>query len=560
MAEVTYDVVKKILVDQGFVGQQQFDDALNHAKKTKERLVNVLLDRDLISLRNWGQLYAKYIGYQYVFLQEENIEPQVLHVIPELVARNNKIIAFAQGDGFIKVAMNNPNDLEMVNVLEKKSGVVVKVYYATAEDIDATISRYKKSIVEDFQELIKASQAMIGKAVSDTTVITMVEKLLSYAHQNNASDVHIEPHEQKIVIRLRIDGILHFLLDIPIELHDMIVGRIKVMAKLKTDEHRTAQDGKIRHSIDTEKVDIRVSVIPVVDGERVVMRLLSNRNRQFTLSHLGLDPADLETIQRSARRSYGMILATGPTGSGKTTTLYSIIKMVNSLKVNIATIEDPVEYDMEGVNQIQVNPKANLTFANGLKSLLRQDPDIIMLGEIRDDETASLAVNAALTGHLLLSTLHSNDAATSFPRLQEMKISPYLITSAIIIVIAQRLVRNLCVKCRYGIDLSEAEIEQFKKNSELTRWVEQHLRPGARFYRAKGCKVCNNFGFTGRSGIFEVMMMNDALRKAVLEGADAGQIRQVAINQGMRTLVEDGMNKVLAGITTPEEIIRAISV
>ena len=559
MADASPEVVKKILVDQGFITQQQFDDALHHAVKTKEKLINIILDRDLISLRNWGQLYAKERGYHYVYLEEENIEPQVLHIIPELVARNKRIVAFDHGKGTIKVAMSDPDDLEMLNLLEKKSGVPVEAFFATDGEIEATLAHYKKDITEDFKELIKSSRDMASGNFSDTTIITMVEKLLSYAYQNNASDIHIEPYEEKVIVRFRIDGILHFVLEMPKELLDMIVTRIKIIAKLKTDEHRAAQDGKIRHEVDNNEIDIRVSIIPVVEGERVVLRLLSDRNRQFTLSQLGLDPADLEKIQRAVKKSFGMILATGPTGSGKTTTLYSVIKILNSLKVNIATIEDPVEYDMEGINQIQVNSKTNLSFASGLKSLLRQDPDIIMLGEIRDEETAGLAINAALTGHLLLSTLHTNDAATTMPRLQEMKISPYLMTSAVVVIIAQRLVRKLCVRCRYGYDVSVEETSQLEKNNDLKRWLTQSFNVNKRFFRAKGCKVCNNKGFIGRSGIFEVLEMSEEVRKVILSGADAGQIRDAAIKSGMKTMIEDGMNKVLAGITTIEEILRAIS-
>jgi len=560
MVELSNDVIKKILVDQGFITDEQFNDALNRAMKTKKKLIDVVLDKDFISVRNWGQLLAKYLGYSYVFLQEENIEPQVLSVVPELVARNKKIIAFDHGENSIKVAMSDPSDLEMVNLLEKKTGVKVEVFFATPEDIDATLSHYQKNVTEEFNELIKSSQQMAQGQVSDTAVISIVEKLLSYAYQNNASDIHIEPYERKVVVRFRIDGILHLVLDMPKELLEMLVTRIKVLARLKTDEHRAAQDGKIRHTIDNNKVDLRVSIIPITEGEKVVMRLLSDRNRQFTLSQLGLEPADKNKIEKAARKSFGMILVVGPTGSGKTTTLYSVIKTLNSLKVNIATIEDPVEYDIEGVNQIQVNPKTNLTFADGLKSILRQDPDIIMLGEIRDEGTADLAINAALTGHLLLSTLHPNDAATTIPRLAEMNITPYLITSALSVIVAQRLVRKVCVKCRHSYDPTPEELTMLHEQPELTRWLKNNLASPKPFFRGKGCRVCNGKGFIGRAGIFEVLEMTDPIKQAVTENRNAGQIKALAIEQGMTSMIEDGMTKALQGITTVEEIIRAISI
>lgn len=560
MLELTNDIVKKILVDQGFITEQQFDDALNRSTKTKRPLLQVILDKDFISVRNWGQLLAKYQGFRYVYLQEENIEPQVLRVVPELVARSKKIIAFDHGDNSIKVAMYDPSDLEMVNLLEKKTGVKAEVFFATAEDIDATLAHYQKNITEEFSELVQASQQAAAGQVSDTAIISIVEKILSYAYQNNASDIHIEPYEHKVVVRFRIDGILHFVLDLPKELHEMLITRLKVMARLKTDEHRAAQDGKIRHMIGDNKVDLRVSIIPITEGEKVVLRLLSDRNRQFTLSQLGLASADRAKVERAAGRSFGMILVTGPTGSGKTTTLYSVIKTLNSLKVNIATIEDPVEYDIEGVNQIQVNPKTNLTFADGLKSILRQDPDIIMLGEIRDKETADLAVNAALTGHLLLSTLHTNDAATTIPRLQEMKITPYLITSALTIIVAQRLVRKICVKCRHSYDPTPEDMMLVNGQPDLARWVEKNLKQPKPFFRGKGCKVCNNKGFTGRAGIFEVLEMTEPIKRAIMASDDAGRLRTIAIEQGMTSMLEDGMTKVLQGITTVEEVIRAISI
>ncbi len=385
--------------------------------------------------------------------------------------------------------------------------------------------------------------------------------LLQYGYENKASDIHIEPYEDKILVRFRVDGVLHDVLSIDKKMHDLILTRIKILSRMRTDEHRSAQDGKIRHRMGKEKVDIRVSIIPITEGEKVVMRLLSSKNRQFNLIDLGFSDSDFKKVKKAVKNPHGMILATGPTGSGKTTTLYAILKILNKRTVNIATIEDPVEYDMEGVNQIQVNEKTDLTFAKGLRSIVRQDPDIIMVGEIRDEETAGIAVNSALTGHLVLSTLHTNDAATTLPRLLDMDIEPFLVASTVNIIVAQRLVRKICQTCRgsYTLTLKELKlIEGIKEIKEAYKDKGYKNVKKLNFYKGAGCKVCGNTGYHGRIGIYEVLEMNEDIKDSILRRASSDEITKLAKKNGMKTMLEEGVEKILNGETTIEEVFRVV--
>ena len=368
--------------------------------------------------------------------------------------------------------------------------------------------------------------------------------------------MHIEPGEKDIKVRFRIDGILYDVLTLSNNILTLIVTRIKILAKMRTDESRAAQDGKIITRVEGDKVDVRVSVIPTTHGEKVVMRLLSSKGKQFSLEDLGMSPNDMEIVNRAVKKPYGMILSTGPTGSGKTTSLYALVKILNKRDVNICTIEDPVEYDLQGVNQIQVNSKTNLNFAQGLRSLLRQDPDIIMVGEIRDEETASIAVNSAMTGHLVLSTLHTNDAATTLPRLLDMKIEPYLVASTVNIIIAQRLLRRICMKCIISYTLNDKEVEELKREVNIDRFLNTRELKEIRFYKGKGCEACNDSGYAGRVGIFEILQIDDDIKNLIMSRTDADQIKKKAIANGMSTMFEDGLNKAIAGQTTLEEIFR----
>lgn len=411
------------------------------------------------------------------------------------------------------------------------------------------------SIGKLLDELIAQHTGAVG--AEDLPVIRIVDALLELGYTNRASDIHIEPYEEKTLIRLRIDGLLHDIVEIPPALHELITTRIKILSRLRTDEHAAAQDGKLRARIGDMKIDIRVSIVPVISGEKTVMRILSEKARQFDLQNLGFAPHDIEKIERNMRRPWGMILSTGPTGCGKTTTLYGILKILNRREVNISTIEDPVEYAMENINQIQVNPKTNLTFSNGLRSIVRQDPDIIMVGEIRDEETADIAINSALTGHLVLSTLHTNDSATTLPRLIDMKVEPFLVASTINIAIAQRLVRKNCDQCKEERAVDSVVLEAIKKqlSPELIKKFGFD-QDGLRLMYGRGCETCQMVGYNGRTVIAEVMEMNDQIRQMVMQENNASQILQKAHTEGMTTMIEDGLDKVKKGLTTLEEILR----
>ncbi len=390
--------------------------------------------------------------------------------------------------------------------------------------------------------------------VGNVSIIALIDVLIEEAYGMRASDIHIDPREKDLQIRMRVDGVLQDTHSFPKEIQSEVVTRIKVLAGLRTDEHQTPQDGRFRIIFDDKgPIDVRVSIAPVYYGENVVLRLLAEHSEKFSLEILGLSESDRQKIEAASRKPYGMILATGPTGSGKTTTLYTILKTLNTREVSVITIEDPIEYAIEGINQIQANSLTGLTFANGLRSILRQDPDIIMVGEIRDSETADLAVNTALTGHLMLSTLHTNDAATTLPRLLDLGLEPYLITTTVNIVIGQRLVRKICENCKKSHKLTDKE----KKNlADLGGFAAANIPET--MYRGSGCDECLGSGYRGRVGIYEVMVIDNAIREAMLEKCSAANIKKMAVERGMSTMVEDGFRKAMSGITTPEEVLRVI--
>lgn len=386
----------------------------------------------------------------------------------------------------------------------------------------------------------------------DISIIRFVDALVQDADSVRASDVHLDPDSSGVKIRFRIDGVLQNIQVIPTTIHNEIISRIKILCGLRTDEHQAAQDGRFRLMFDSgSSVDVRVSIVPTYYGENAVLRLLSDQAEEFTLDTLGFTPENHKKIMRAASQPHGMILATGPTGSGKTTTLYTLIKMLNNPEVSIITIEDPIEYSLSGVNQIQVNARTGLTFANGLRSMLRQDPNIIMVGEVRDMETAGLAVNTALTGHLVLSTLHTNDAPTTLPRLLDMKVEPYLIASTVNIAIGQRLVRKLCAGCKEEYKLSDAERKSLSETIPADL-----LQKNETFYSGKGCSACNGTGYIGRAGMHEVMEIDASIREAILRKASASEIRTIAIKQGMVPMIVDGFCKAARGVTSIEEVLR----
>lgn len=411
----------------------------------------------------------------------------------------------------------------------------------------------EKKPVRSATELRSSIEKSLEKKSGEISIIWLVDSLVEDAFKSRASDIHIDPSEKDVSVRFRIDGVLHDAYKIPREIQSEVISRIKVLSGLRTDEHQAAQDGRFRIKFADINVDIRVSIAPTYYGENCVMRLLAEQAESFTLETLGFEGRDLDVVKRNIKKPYGMILATGPTGSGKTTTLYTILKMLNTKEVSIITIEDPVEYAIGGIEQIQVNSRTGLTFASGLRSILRQDPNIIMVGEIRDEETAGIAVNAALTGHLLLSTLHTNDAATTLPRLLDMKIEPFLIASTVNIAIGQRLVRKICLDCKTKKEIAPEELKSLSAVLSM-KVLDDHRT----FYYGKGCNTCDQSGYKGRIGIHEALEINDEIRTALMRNADASEIKKIAIANGMTLMIEDGFRKALTGTTTIEEILRVI--
>lgn len=550
----------KLLVEQlDLVPADRLDAAYTVAEKNKRPLAEVLVESDLISDDHLGHIIADELGYEFVDLDKVAIDKDVLEIVPKVMAQKQKVIVFSRNEKTgVKVAMVNPGNVTTINLIEKKTGQPVQVYYTTEENITSALKHYQKGIQSEFTQIIQenVSQAKQSRSKSDdSSIIKIVDTIIEYAYENKASDIHIEPAEEKTLVRFRIDGILHDIIDLPATMQDQVVTRIKIVAKLRTDEHRSAQDGKMRAKIGKQKLDLRVSIVPIVEGEKVVLRLLSDHNRQLGLEDLGMNTEDLMKVKAEYSKPWGMLVATGPTGAGKSTTLYSILKILNKREVNISTIEDPVEYDIDDVNQIQVNSKTNLTFANGLRSILRQDPDIIMVGEIRDEETADIAVNASMTGHLVLTSLHTNDAPTALPRFLEMNLEPFLIASTVNLVMAQRLVRKNCDQCVVSEQVTKDDLK--KKFSPAM--IDKHFADDKkiRIYHGKGCPVCSGTGYRGRLAIFEVMPISEPIRALIMRRANADEIRNQAVKEGMTTMVEDGIKKVLAGVTTLEEVLRA---
>ena len=561
---IPIEELRKFLVDSGFISARRFNEAEKEARQNKKAITDILLERDYITDEQLGHILSSISDHQFINLTKESIPLTILKIIPENIARKQNIIPFKQTKRGIHVAMLDPDNLELIQAIKKKTGENVIPYLATKRDLQGAMSNYKREIRDEFDKIIEASvkeaEAMGVKSV-DLPIIKIVDTIIEYAYENKASDIHIEPQDKQVLVRFRTDGMLHDVITLPKEVHQLVVMRIKILSQLRTDEHRSAMDGKFFKLFHDERVDVRVSIVPVSNGEKVVMRLLASQTQQFSLEELGLHDKALRKVKIAYRKPHGMILVTGPTGSGKTTTLYAVLKLLNKRDINIATIEDPVEYGIEGINQIQVNAKTNLTFAEGLKSIIRQDPDVIMVGEIRDDETAGIAVNAAMTGHLVLSTLHTNDAPTALPRLLDMDVEPFLIASTINVVIAQRLVRTICPKCRRSIIAKGKELKTIKNEVE-ERGVDFNSVIGKkgvkelRIYKGKGCKTCDNTGYKGRIGIFEVMEINDVIKKLIMARSDSGEIMQAALDGGMISMFEDGMFKVLNGTTTIEEVIR----
>jgi len=574
--------LRAFMLDADLVDKKEFDEALKEAKKKDVWVGDLLVSKGLISEEKLGKLQAYILGIPFVNLENETIESNVLKIIPEPIARKNNIVAYKKVGNKLEVAMLDPEDLRTIEFIKKKANLKILPRLTTTESIKHALQQYQKTLEAEFGDIIQKEAGDIRtikdeepgeedgkdlrKAAEELPVIRIVDTLIKHAILQRASDIHIEPTEKEVVVRYRIDGILHDAMVLPKAVSSGIVARIKVLSNLKLDEHRLPQDGRFKIETDEYKYSIRVSILPTFNGEKIVMRLLSESTKAFTLEELGFRGEALEHVQQSIKKPVGMILVTGPTGSGKTTTLYAVLDILNTPEINISTVEDPVEYRMPRINQTQVNPKIGLTFAAGLRSLVRQDPDVIMVGEIRDQETAGLAINAALTGHQVLSTLHTTNAAGAIPRLADMGAEPFLVSSTLNVIIAQRLVRKLCSE-KEKYTLSNEEIKNLKKYCDLDRVLEvlkeekvvkaSDTFKDIEFYRPKETKDCPE-GYSGRIGIYEVLHITETIKDLIAKNATSGAIEKQAISEGMRTMVEDGFIKAAQGITSIEEVLRVI--
>lgn len=549
------DQLRAILEKNGSVSHEILEALAPLLGSERGSLSAQLISRHILSEEQIGQVLAKAIKVPFVTLSKLNIAPEVFALVPPRLMLKNKIVAYDKSGKTLKVAMSDPRNKSLVEMLAKKTSLKIDVAYATEADIASLVSLNKKALQLTIDELLKNEVALSTSTTSDSLPIAkIVDILINTAYEDRASDVHIEPQETESLVRFRIDGVLQDVLRLPKPIHDRMVTRIKVLSNLRTDEHMSAQDGKMRITIPQEQLDIRVSILPVSGGEKVVMRLLSSKSREYSLESLGMSKEDLVKIERAYAQTYGMILSTGPTGSGKTTSIYAILKILNTREKNITTIEDPVEYWISGANQVQVNVKTNLTFADGLRSILRQDPNIIFVGEIRDNETAGIAVNAALTGHLVLSTLHTNDAATAIPRLSDMGVEPFLVASTVRVIVAQRLLRKICDGCKTSTDFTLQELSKHFAMDTL----KKYFAAGAKVttYHGEGCKLCHKTGYKGRLGVFEVLEVSKEIRSLIAQKSDAEVINQQALKEGMRSMLDDAMIKVQKGLTTIEEVIR----
>jgi type IV pilus assembly protein PilB len=569
----TNNQLSDILIKAKIVTSEEFEKFFQEAEDKGKGLENYLLEKKIISLSSLYEAAANFFNIPFINLKNQIIRKDILLTIPEPIASTHNIISFDGDEKEIKIAVLDPEDLEVFEFIRKKTGRKIKIHLTTPENIKGALKQYHKTLKAELDYLteekkeIKEGGIDLKKLAEDLPIVRIVDTLLEYAIFEDASDIHIEPEEKDIIARYRIDGVLRTAMTLPKNVQSGIIARIKILANLKVDEHRLPQDGRFKISGNEYNVSFRVSIIPTFDGEKVVMRLLNEKAQVLTLEQLGLSPKSLEAVKKNLTKPHGMILVTGPTGSGKTTTLYTILNILNTPEVNITTIEDPIEYRMPRVNQSQVNPKIGYTFASGLRAFLRQDPNIIMVGEIRDQETAEIAVHAAMTGHLVLSTLHTNDAATTLPRLAQMGIPSYLIASTTNLIIAQRLVRKICPNCiqSYKLDKKVIEdlggaldIENILKTMEKEKVIvdaKKGLAP-LLFYRGKGCKQCNGSGFKGRMGIYETLEINEAVAEIILTKGSVKDIKDQAIKAGAINMFEDGFIKAKNGITTIEEILR----
>ena len=565
--------VADVLVSHKVITQEQRDAVVLQSLNTGEPVEGVIEALNLASEEQLAEAKAVFLNVPFVKLANMGVEPEALNRVPENVARRYHLFPFGidRVTNTLRVAMANPLDLSAEEFVERKSGFRVAPYMATQSDVTAAINeRYAQSLSSEVVAALKdtgdlnqtrmADSTQIGQVIREAPIAKIVSTVLEFAIKARASDIHIEPLEDKTRVRYRIDGILQEKLVLPKKVHDAVVSRIKILSGMKIDEKRIPQDGRFNFRVGTDDVDLRVSTLPEVHGEKIVMRLLTKALKVPTLPELGLRGRALKVLEAAVLVPHGIVLITGPTGSGKTTTLYAILNIINTPKVNIVTLEDPVEYQIAGVNQVQTNPQAGLTFASGLRAFLRQDPNIIMVGEIRDKETADLAIQASLTGHLVFSTLHTNSSSGALPRLLDMEAEPFLLASSMTAVMAQRVLRRICPTCKKSYSPLPEVVADIKVvlGSYFSGWLQQQKieESQLQLYKGEGCEQCEDTGYLGRVAIFEVLSVNDKIGKLILERAAASAIEKAAVEDGMLLMKQDGYLKVLEGVTSIEEVLR----
>lgn len=566
MLQIPDETLENLLMQEGLISAEKFDEIAKETKRLGQNTADALISQNIITKDYLVNLLSGYFKVPLAGLGAKTIDENILRLLPEDIARQRRIILFGQEpDGFVSAAMEDPSNLETIEFIERYIRAKIRPYLAVDTDLNKGFTLYSQRQSEDFKKLIEANIAeslRLGKrgeeAAADVPIVAIVDNIIAYAYSLRASDIHFEIFDDGILVRYRIDGVLREILKIPKDVHPAIVARIKLLAALKIDEHYKPQDGRFRHKIGPDILDIRVSIIPTYYGEKVEMRLLPGTQRPLSLQELGMFDDMAELVDENIKKSYGMLLVCGPTGSGKTTTLYSILGMLNRSEVNIVTIEDPIEYDIKYINQTQINPQAGITFATGLRSILRQDPNVIMVGEIRDEETAAISVQSALTGHLVLSSLHTNDAPTVIPRLIDMKVPAFLAAAVLNAIVAQRLVRKICTNCIYTLTPSPDLIETLRRQMKEFDLEEKFVPPKI-IYAGRGCPVCGGSGYRGRMAIFEVLNITEAIRKIIVDPHfSLDVLKAEATKEGMISMFEDGLRKTERGLTTIDEILRVI--
>jgi type IV pilus assembly protein PilB len=547
----------QILIEQGLITPVQLEQALEEHRKTPKSLGRVLIDLALIKETDLVRALAEQVGLEFVDLAEYHIDPSSTMLLPDALARRYRAIPIGERDGKLLVAMSDPANVYALDDIRTITNRDVQPVVATAADVEQAIQKFAgmdgqvEALASQASEQLEGDDEQIEAALEEAPIVKLVQAIMTQAVGDRASDVHIEPSERDVRVRFRVDGVLHDVMHSPKNIQGGLISRLKVMADLNIAEKRVPQDGRISMRVGGRTLDLRVATLPTVYGEKIVIRVLDKSQALLRLEDLGFSDDSFKRFSASFSKPYGAILVTGPTGSGKSTTMYATLNILNEEDRNIITVEDPVEYRLDGVNQMQVNPKAGLTFASALRSILRADPDIVLIGEIRDKETATIAIEAALTGHLVLSSLHTNDAASAISRLVEMEVETFLVASAIDCVVAQRLFRVLCERCKEAYKPEHAELVAAGYPEWLIPEIDTLFRP-------TGCSACSTTGYRGRAGLYEVMPMTEEIQRLTVDRASADELRKTAIEQGMMTLRDDGLEKARMGRTSIGEIARVV--